>query len=171
MITSATVKRSTPHLPPAAFWRDRRGLEMVHAALLPGRKKLDVRFRYGQAYRIDVASLGLRSPAILAALGMDPRVVVVGFPDGSMEDVPASAILTVAEPAYRDQVTLKAASVGAKVRALRLASGRTAIEVAEAAGMARSNFARLEASRHEPRLSTLRRVAEALAVPLDALLG
>jgi len=61
--------------------------------------------------------------------------------------------------------------VGEKVRALRLASGRTAMEVASAAGMARSNFARLEASRHEPRLSTLRRVAEALAVPLDALVG
>jgi len=43
------------------------------------------------------------------------------------------------------------------------------MEVAEAAGMARSNFARLEASRHEPRLATLRRVAEALAVPLGAL--
>ncbi len=43
------------------------------------------------------------------------------------------------------------------------------MEVAAAAGMARSNFARLESSRHEPRLATLRRVAEALAVPLGAL--
>jgi len=74
-----------------------------------------------------------------------------------------------AEPAFRARVTRKASTVGARVRALRLASGRTAMEVAVAAGMARSNFARLEASRHEPRLATLRRVAEALAVPHDAL--
>jgi DNA-binding XRE family transcriptional regulator len=169
--TIARMKRATPHLSPDAFWRYQRGLDLVHAALRPGGRELEVRFRYGQAYRVDVASLGLRSPAILATLGNDPRVVVVGWRDGSMADVPVSAILTVAEPAYRGQVTQKAATVGAKVRALRLASGRTAIEVAQAAGMARSNFARLEASRHEPRLTTLRRVAEALAVPLDALLG
>jgi DNA-binding XRE family transcriptional regulator len=100
------MKRTTPRLPPAEFWRDRRGLDLVHAALRPGGRELEA----------------------------------------------------------------KAATVGAKVRALRRASGRTAIEVAEAAGMARSNFARLEADRHEPRLGTLRRVAEALDVPLEALL-
>jgi len=43
--------------------------------------------------------------------------------------------------------------------------------VAEASGMARSNFARLEAGKHEPRLDTLRRVADALGVPADALIG
>jgi DNA-binding XRE family transcriptional regulator len=93
---------------------------------------------------------------------------VVGMKDGSMEDVPASAILALAEPAFRARVTRKASTVGERVRALRVASGRTAMEVAAAAGMARSSFARLEASRHEPRLATLRRVAEALGVPLDA---
>jgi DNA-binding XRE family transcriptional regulator len=142
---------------------------MVHAALRPGGGKLEVRFRYGQVYRVEVASLGLPSPALFATLGSDPREVVVGRLDGSMDDVPGSAILTVAEPAFRAQITRKASTVGEKVRALRLASGRTAMEVAEAAGLARSNFARLEAGRHEPRLATLRRVAEALAVPLSTL--
>jgi DNA-binding XRE family transcriptional regulator len=163
------MKRTNPHRPPDEFWRDRRGLDLVFAALRPGRKELEVRFRYGQTYRIESTSLGLRLPAILATLGDDPRVVVMGLQDGSTVDVPASAILTLAEPAYRSKVTQEAVTVGAKVRALRLASGRTAMEVAEAAGMARSNFARLEASRHEPRLATLRRVAEALALPLEAL--
>jgi DNA-binding XRE family transcriptional regulator len=129
-----------------------------------------VRFRYGQSYVLEVEALGLPQPALVAALGDDPQVVVMALEGAPMVDVPASAILTLAEPAYRATVTRSATTVGAKIRALRLASGRTAVEVAEAAGMARSNFARLEASRHEPTLATLRRVAEALAVPLDALL-
>lgn len=164
------MKRTPAAGPPVAFWRDRRGLDLVHVALLPGRTELDVRFRFGQAYRVPVECLGLGQPALLAALGDDPRVVVLALRDGTMVDLPATAILALAEPAFAAKLTEKAPTIGAKVRALRLASGRKASAVAEAAGMARSNYARLEMGRHEPRLATLRRVAEALGQPLEALL-
>lgn len=162
----------TPPTPPTAapFWHDRRGLDLVAARLLPGGRELEVRFRFGQTYRVEPAALGLAGRALLATLGRDPRTLVVGLAKGALVDVPSTAILAVAEPAYRAALTRKAHSVGARVRALRLAQGRTAMAVAAAAGMARSNFARLEAGRHEPRLGTLRRVADALGVPADALL-
>lgn len=62
-------------------------------------------------------------------------------------------------------------SAGARIRALRRASGRSASALAAAAGMARSNWARLESGRHDPGVRTLGRAAAALRVPLAALLG
>jgi DNA-binding XRE family transcriptional regulator len=153
------------------FWRDRRGLELVSAYLLPGRRELEVTFRSGKAYRFAVTSLGVEGRIGFATIGEDPLTVVLGLLDGETVEVPSTAVLALVEPAYRAAVTRRAESVGERVRALRLAAGRTAADVAEAAGMARSNFARLEAGTHEPRLATLRRVAAALRVPLDALVG
>lgn len=61
-------------------------------------------------------------------------------------------------------------AVGARLRELRHAAGLRACQVAEAAGMARSNYARLEAGRHRPSLATLARAAAALRVPVAELL-
>jgi DNA-binding XRE family transcriptional regulator len=132
---------------------------------------VQVTFRSGHTYQVSVADLGVEGRIGFATVGEDPRAVILGLLAGDMLDVPSTAVLTLAEPAYRAAVTRRAASVGERVRALRLAAERTATSVAAAAGMARPNFARLEAGRHEPRLGTLRRVADALGVPLDALLG
>lgn len=162
---------SSPAAAPAPFWLDRRGLDLASARLMPGGHSLEVRFRYGQAYRLEPSALGIEGKVLYATLDADPRTIVVGLARGAPVDVPSTAVLAVAEPAYRASVTGKARTVGARVRALRMAQGRTAMEVAESAGMARSNFARLEAGSHEPRLATLRRVAAALGVPAGALLG
>lgn len=62
-------------------------------------------------------------------------------------------------------------AVGAGIRILRESRGLRASEVARAAGMARSNYARLESGRHHPGLRTLARAAAALRVPLAELLG
>jgi transcriptional regulator with XRE-family HTH domain len=43
------------------------------------------------------------------------------------------------------------------------------VSLAEDAGLAPSNYARLEASKHQPRVETLVRVAKALGVPLADL--
>jgi DNA-binding XRE family transcriptional regulator len=154
----------------APFWRARGGLDLAAAALLPSRRELEVRFRGGQTYRATPASLGLAKVGY-AVVGTDLRTLVIGLLDGDVHEVPSTAVLAVAEPAYREDVTRRARTPGERVRALRLAAGRTAMEVAAAAGMARSNFARLEAGTHEPRLATLRRVADALGVGLEALVG
>jgi len=57
-----------------------------------------------------------------------------------------------------------------RLRSVRRAAGVRGSEVARAAGMARSNYARLESGRHAPSLATLERVAGALRVPVAALL-
>lgn len=64
-----------------------------------------------------------------------------------------------------------AGRLAGRLRSLRRAMGARGSEVARAAGMARSNYARLESGRHAPSLATLERVAAALRVPLAALLA
>lgn len=60
--------------------------------------------------------------------------------------------------------------IAARLRAARAAMGLRATTVAAAAGMARSNYARVESGRHQPTLGTLQRVAAAIQVPLRELL-
>lgn len=58
-----------------------------------------------------------------------------------------------------------------RIRAARAAAGLTQAEAATRAGMARTNWLRLEQRTHDPRLSTLRRVRDALGCSWEALLG
>src|SRR5438046_6171936 len=59
-----------------------------------------------------------------------------------------------------------AACAAERVRFARTKAGLSQEDLASRAGLARPNVARLEAGRHLPSLSTLRRVAEALSVSL-----
>ena len=61
--------------------------------------------------------------------------------------------------------------IAARLRAARAAMGLRAATVAATAGMARSNYARVESGRHQSTLGTLQRVAAAIQVPLGELLG
>jgi DNA-binding XRE family transcriptional regulator len=164
-----------PAKPPTdPFWRDPLGLDVAQVRLRPGSQILELRYRGGQAYRLDLRQLGLPSAAAYAVLDSDPRVVVVGCSEGETVDLGVEQLLAACDPAFRDELAARSverSSVGARLRALRLASGRTALDVAAASGMARSNYARLEADWHDPRLATLVRVAKALGVPLSALVG
>jgi transcriptional regulator with XRE-family HTH domain len=69
-----------------------------------------------------------------------------------------------------DRLAVVPKPFGARARARRLAVGRSALETAAAAGMAPSNYARMEAGRHRPRLDTLERVAAALGTSVHDLL-
>ncbi len=159
---------------PSAFWEEPGGLDLAVARLLPGGRVLEYRFRGGQAYRLDLAALGFAEPGLFAALDPKGRGVVLGLGASELVDVATNRLLAASEPAYQVAIRRAAAAperVGARIRTRRVAAGRTAMEVAEAAGMARSNYARLEASRHRPRLDTLERVAAALGVRVAELLG
>jgi DNA-binding XRE family transcriptional regulator len=143
---------------------------MAHA--LPGGRLVEVRLRGGQVYRIEPAALGVPPPSLLATLGPDPRALFLCGGDGELVTIPVERLLEACEPAFAADQTARSsrrATVGARLRTLRLEAGRTAREIAAAAGMAPSNYARLEASRVDPRIDTLRRIAEALEVPLEAL--
>jgi transcriptional regulator with XRE-family HTH domain len=60
--------------------------------------------------------------------------------------------------------------LGMKVQALRDKRAMTQAALAKKAGLSRGYLARVETGRHEPTLTTLRKLAKALGVPVTALL-
>lgn len=69
-----------------------------------------------------------------------------------------------------DGKRVRAYAIGQAVRELRHKAGLRQEDLAKKAGIARPNIARIERGAHEPSTRTLRRVAEALGVPLARLL-
>lgn len=60
-------------------------------------------------------------------------------------------------------------TTGSAVRDARQDAGLTQHQLAERAGVSAATVYRVEAGRHRPTRSTLRVIADALAVPVDAL--
>ncbi len=61
--------------------------------------------------------------------------------------------------------------LGSNIRRLRMAKGVSQADLAEAAGLSRPGYRNVEVGAATPRTSTLMRIAEALGVKLEALLG
>jgi transcriptional regulator with XRE-family HTH domain len=57
-----------------------------------------------------------------------------------------------------------------RLKALRTAAGMTQEQLARASALSLGYVARLEIGRHDPKLSTLKKLAKALGVPLAELL-
>ncbi len=156
------------------FWDEAGGLDVASARLAPGGQAIDLRFRGGQFYQVALGALGFAGPGLMATPGGRAGGVVLALSQGGLVELSIERLLAAAEPRFRaalERAARTPASAGALIRARRLATRRTALEVAAAAGMARSNYARLEASRHQPRLDTLRRVAAALGLGVEELLA
>lgn len=99
------------------------------------------------------------NPRMLAgmqALGQEP---------GTIRRRGRRRIITQADPA-----AAKGWSVGQRVYTARQRKGWTQQALSDHCGIARANIARLETGRHTPGVATLRRVAEALQVPLAWIL-
>ena len=153
----------------APFWRTPGGLRL-EAVRLERRDTLHVRFASGAEYSVSLRQLGIRGRPVAAALDDLEHGIVLEFSGGRTTDVASDLVLHACEPAYREAaVSRSPRAIGARIRDLRLATGRTAADVARDVGLARPNYSRLEAGRHEPRVQTLVRVAAALEVPLAAL--
>jgi DNA-binding XRE family transcriptional regulator len=153
------------------FWREPGGLDLAIARVLPGGAELELRFRFGETYQVAIARLGRGWHGVLAMPSPDARVVQLGLTGGAFVDLPVERVLAACEPAFRRELAARSKEsvpVGLRVRELRKLSGKTAMAVAAAAGMARSNYARIEAALHEPKIETLKRVAKALGVPVGA---
>jgi transcriptional regulator with XRE-family HTH domain len=63
------------------------------------------------------------------------------------------------------------ATIGSRIRATRTAAGITQAALAEAAGVAANTVARIERGEQEPSALVLGRIAAALRVSADYLLG
>jgi transcriptional regulator with XRE-family HTH domain len=60
--------------------------------------------------------------------------------------------------------------LGMKIQEHRTRRAMTQEQLAKKAGLSRGYLARVETGRHEPTLTTLRKLARALGVPVSALL-
>ena len=168
--------------PRAAFWRNPRGLALRSALYDRRSDELVVAFAAGPEYRMAASSLRLASPVKEVRLDDLGYGMVLRLADGTETSVASDLVLFECDPQYRrlhqerrpargSASRRDPSGVGARLRTLRLAAGRSARKVAAAAGLAPSNYARLEASRHQPRIETLVRVARALGVPLATVLA
>ena len=147
--------------------------ELESAHLSSDRATLVARFLDGREYTLPLATLRLSSPVVEAAVDDLRHGIALRLRDGTITDVSSGFVLYHCDPGYRaenESSELSRSAVAARIRALRKQSGRRASEVAAAAGLAPSNYARLEAGKHQPRIETLLSVAKALRVPLVDLL-
>jgi DNA-binding XRE family transcriptional regulator len=167
VVARETMEEWGARAPP--FWCAPGGLRL-EAVRLDRRGVLRVRFASGAEYSVPPRQLGIRGRPVAAALDDLEHGIVLAFAGGRTTDIASDLVLHACEPAYDEAgMSRSPRAIGARIRALRLATGRSAAEVARAVGLARPNYSRLEAGRHEPRVQTLVRVAEALEVPLATL--
>lgn len=86
-----------------------------------------------------------------------------------MGSVPRASGADVAAPLEHPDPEDGAAELGRKIRELRSKAGLTAREVAVAAGVSRSLVSQIERGTASPSVTTLRRIAAALGVPVAQL--
>ena len=153
-------------------WTVPGGLELASVNLDARRRTISVRFRDGREVSLPFSALRLRRRPVAASLDDLRHAVVLELSNGQIEDVASDLFLYETDPEYRAAHATPSPPppVGPRIRELRIALGLKAAHVAKAAGLAPSNYARLEAGGHEPRMDTLVRVAAALRVPLWRIL-
>ncbi len=157
------------------FWSRPGGLELRSVGLEDGGQTLVVTFVKGKSYRLPIERLKTRGRVESVRLDDVRHGILLNLRDGTTTDVASDFVLFEADARYRSlhaPSSLAARpSIGQNVRSIRLRQGRSSRDVAKAAGLAPSNFARLESGRHEPKIETLVKIARVLRVPLADLLS
>lgn len=145
-----------------------RGTELL-AILGDGRAAL-VRRPLGESDDgSDVLGITLAEDAESATVELSGgAMILVRAPLG--QAVGAPAVRAAASNFVLDALTLDGVTLGARLRALRVAAGLTQAELARRTGIHRPNIARVEAGRHTPSLETLSRLANAIGVPTKRVL-
>ncbi len=149
-------------------WMLPGGLELASVSLDARRRTISVRYRDGREVSLPFSALRLRRKPVAAALDDLRHAVVLELSNGQVEEVASDLFLYETDTEYRAAHAARSPPppLGPRIRELRISLGLRAAHVAKAAGLAPSNYARLEAGGHEPRMDTLVRVAAALQVPL-----
>ncbi len=171
--TAGTKAEDTSESPPEPFWNKPRGLLLRDVWYDPKDDVFVVTFEAGATFRVSRAKVPHAGIVFAVALDEFRHGVGIAFADGTSADFASDWVLYECDDAYRKEHTSQATApeFGRRVREIRISKGLKAVEVAKACGMAPSNYARLEASKHRPSLETLGRVAAALAVPLARLVA
>jgi DNA-binding XRE family transcriptional regulator len=171
---------------------DREGLERLTQSLAR-------RCEEGRERRFEYLSVSPQGAALLAVLG-DGRALLVPRPLNPQDDGSDVQAIHLAPDAQSAEVELTSgvrialashelkdgngaasqaaglgevdgATLGRRLRELRLAAGLTQAELARRTGIHRPNIARVEAGRHTPSLETLARLAQAIGVSTTRVLS
>jgi DNA-binding XRE family transcriptional regulator len=153
----------------------------------------------GRERRFEYLSVSPQGAALLAVLG-DGRALLVPRPLNAQDDGSEVKAIHLAQDAQSAEVELTSglrvalashelkdsngaasqaaglgevdgATLGRRLRELRLAAGLTQAELARRTGIHRPNIARVEAGRHTPSLETLARLAQAIGVSTTRVLS
>jgi hypothetical protein len=153
------------------------------AAVVDGMAALVVKFVDGRVYAVSLADLeGTDASRVTSvSLGSDGYAVAIEQQSGNRLEVPWDVVLYHAEPRYefykhgdaaqvsQNESHLTRRQIGARVRAERAARGWTLAELSARTGIKVPNLSRLEKGRHMPSLETLEKVADAMGLPVVAL--
>ncbi len=175
-------------------WGVRRGLQRVDVVLSDGRRTVfglssirevmepraegrresrEARERsVAEADPVPVTPAPVAVPEVAPAVAPVVAPVAAPVPVAPEPVIAPEIALPVMEPGFVPRVWPKKPGPMSMVRvkALRLQQELTTTELARRAGMAPPNLHRLERGVHEPTLATLKRIAEALGVPVDTLM-
>ncbi len=137
-----------------------------------------VTFDSGKEYSFPRSALEIDDGSELVSVRVDRKRFFfhVTQISGNRYDVPWDRVLHEAEPSYpyfrgRATRTKKGQEIGTAIRKLREEKRITQEKLAHAAGMMRGNLSRIEASKHQPTLETIERIATALKVPVADLIA
>jgi DNA-binding XRE family transcriptional regulator len=141
-------------------------------------KVLYARFGDGLERAIPWASLPFARALALepttARVGHDGETVVVGDATGREVDVSAESLRAALDDQFR--AALRRADdgerrlVGARIRAVRESAGLSQLELSRRSGVAQESLSRIETGHSDPRLGTLRRMAQGMGLSLNQLL-
>ena len=153
------------------------------AAFVDGMAALVVKFVDGRVYAVSLAELegADASRVTRVSLCSDGYAVAIEQESGNRLDVPWDVVLYHAEPRYpfykhgddaqmrENERDLSQRRIGARVRAERAERGWTLADLSVRTGIKVPNLSRLEKGVHMPSLETLERIADAIGVPVVAL--
>ncbi len=101
--------------------------------------------------------------------------IVVSCEDGREFEVDGAALRSTLEPSYRKRLSFSTVKlserVGETLRGIREDANLTQEELAERSDLDQATLSRIETGKREPRLSTLKKLAQGLGVALPSLLS
>lgn len=117
---------------------------------------------------------GLAMEPTTAHVGHSGETVVLGDETGREVDVSAESLRAALDDKHR--AALRRADegerrlVGARIRAVRETAGFSQLELSRRSGVAQESLSRIETGHSDPRLGTLRRLAQGMGLSLNQLL-
>jgi len=177
----ADLRARAVRRPRKPFWDEAQGEKLAGVWWSAAGRSIEVSFAAGPHYGLPARLVPGVSPDDVFSASPDEFAygVVLTMNDGRQVDFASDLVLYHCDPEYRREMDRRfppvrepvAKRVGRRVRKLRHSRRLTLQQLADASGLTRGNASRLETGKHEPRIETLRRVAEALGVTVADLVG